>query len=187
MFGSYLGIGFEHILDINAYDHVLFIVALCVVYPIKEWKKVLILITAFTIGHSISLALSVLDIVTIKASFIELLIPITIILTALANMFSSKVHHKSSYLIALIFGGIHGFGFSNYLKAIMGSEDSIVVPLLAFNVGVEISQIIVVIITLAVSYVITGILKLKSDWWIKIVSTIVLVVAIRLLSNILFS
>ena len=152
-FSVYLQLGFEHIADVRGYDHMLFIITLCAVYAIKDWKKVLVLITAFTIGHSVTLAMSALDIMRIDPDLVEFLIPITIFLTAMHNiawhrhtgaLFSrgDRVH----YGLALGFGFIHGMGFSNYFRALLGSSDSIVLPLFSFNVGLEIGQICIVII-----------------------------------------
>jgi hypothetical protein len=162
VFWLYLQLGFQHIIDITAYDHILFIVTLCAVYQFKEWKQVLILVTAFTIGHTTTLALASLNIIRINVDLVEFLIPLTIFITAIANIaskqneFSSKLH-LFKYLTALIFGLIHGLGFSNYLKSMLGSEASIVKPLFAFNLGLEIGQILVVsfiltFATLTISY-----------------------------------
>ena len=152
-FSVYLQLGFEHIADIRGYDHMLFIITLCAVYALKDWKKVLVLITAFTIGHSVTLAMSALDIMRIDPDLVEFLIPVTIFLTAMHNigwhkstgaLFSrgDRVH----YTLALGFGFIHGMGFSNYFRALLGSSDSIVLPLFSFNVGLELGQICIVII-----------------------------------------
>ncbi|MBX7243547.1 MAG: HupE/UreJ family protein [Bacteroidia bacterium] len=150
-FGLYLQLGFNHIADIHAYDHILFVVTLCLSHPVQEWKKLLILITAFTIGHSVTLALSVLKIVLIPADWVEFCIPITIILSALINLRTSEPIHTgrkipANYLITLVFGLIHGLGFSNYLRALLGKEVSIVQPLLAFNLGLEAGQILIIAI-----------------------------------------
>lgn len=152
-FSVYLQLGFEHIADIRGYDHMLFIITLCAVYALKDWKKVLVLITAFTIGHSVTLAMSALDIMRIDPDLVEFLIPVTIFLTAMHNI----TWHKSTgslfskgdrvhYLLALGFGFIHGMGFSNYFRALLGSSDSIVFPLFSFNVGLEMGQICIVVV-----------------------------------------
>jgi len=154
MFKTYFDLGFEHILDINGYDHVLFIISICLLASINHWKKLLVLVTAFTIGHSLTLALSVLDIVTIPANIIETIIPITIILSCIDNIYQSGKENQYSpkYLIILFFGFIHGMGFSNFFKAILGEEEDLVFPLLAFNVGVEIAQLVIVAITILLLY-----------------------------------
>ena len=186
MFGIYLKLGFKHILDINAYDHVLFIVALCAIYLIKDWKKVLILVTAFTVGHSLTLALAVLDIIHIPADIIEFLIPVTILITALHNVVGNPDHHSRVnwyYLLALFFGLIHGLGFSNYFKALLGSEERITFPLFAFNVGVELGQIIIVLITLLASYIIVVVCKVKQRSWNLFISGAVAGCALMLMLN----
>lgn len=174
MFGSYFELGLEHILDVNGLDHVLFLVALTILYRLQDWKKVIILATAFTIGHSVTLALSALDIISINSELIELLIAITIFTTAILNIFdkSDYKYMIPRYLSALIFGFIHGMGFSNFFKAILGN-DSLTIPLLGFNLGVEIAQIIIVISVLLVGHVVVSILKLKQKWWIISISLLI--------------
>lgn len=167
MFSVYLKLGFEHILDINGYDHILFIIALCAGYKYADWKKVLILVTAFTIGHSLTLALSALDIVVFRAEIIEFLIPLTILLTAVSNVtFLQKIPSVNwNYILALVFGWIHGLGFSNYFKALLGREESIIGPLLSFNLGVELGQVIIVMFLLLVSYIATAKLRIADRDW----------------------
>ena len=173
MFSTYLSLGFDHILDLNGYDHILFVVALCAIYKVSEWKKVLILVTAFTIGHSITLAMSALDMVSFKAEIIEFLIPLTILITALSNVLLSANTDKNvnrNYFMALFFGFIHGLGFSNYFKALLGREESVVQPLLAFNIGVELGQILIVMISMAAGYLFMNLLKARQREWILFVS-----------------
>jgi hypothetical protein len=184
-FGTYLQLGFEHISDLNGYDHILFIVALCAIYKLKEWRKVAILVTAFTIGHSITLALAALDIIPIKAALIEFLIPITILATALYNVIGHKAkdqeyeeHHTFSrkinlnYFFALIFGLIHGMGFSNFFKSMMfpGEENQLIQQLLAFNIGVEVGQLTIVIFILIFSFIAFNLLKIRQREWTLFVS-----------------
>lgn len=173
MFSTYLQLGFDHILDLNGYDHILFIVALCAVYTAGQWKNILILVTAFTIGHSLTLALSALDIVVFRAEVIEFLIPLTILLTALFNVYKKdyKSHQVNiNYALALFFGLIHGLGFSNYFKALLGREESIIAPLLAFNIGVELGQIVIVLITVLLGYFFATMLKTPQREWNLFVS-----------------
>ena len=157
--GLYLKLGIDHILDLAALDHLLFVVALAAVYSIKEWKHILVLVTAFTIGHSITLALATLGILVFNESIIETLIPITIFITAAMNVierFTSdpnralKRDWKIKYGLALFFGLIHGLGFSYYLRALLGGESSIVWPLFSFNVGLEIGQLVILVLTLSI-------------------------------------
>jgi len=169
-FELYLGIGMEHILDANAYDHILFVVVLCTMYQLKDWKKVLILVTAFTIGHSITLALATLQIIQVNTDLIEFLIPLTILITAFVNILSksnalnrSKI--QTNYFLALFFGLIHGMGFSNYLRAILGKDDSIATQLFAFNIGLETGQIIIVVIYLVIAFLFVDIFRVnRRDW-----------------------
>ncbi|MFN9803140.1 MAG: HupE/UreJ family protein [Bacteroidota bacterium] len=156
VFYFYLEEGFKHISDWKGLDHMLFLAALCLRYQFGDWKKVLILVTAFTIGHSITLALSVLDFIDLPSRWIELLIPVTIVLTAISNLFVKKfsfsTRYPTIYFMALFFGCIHGLGFSNYLKSILGNSTSILPRLLAFNVGLELGQLIIVLIILIISF-----------------------------------
>lgn len=184
MFKTYLTLGFEHILDIQGYDHILFIIALCALYRYSDWKRILILVTAFTIGHSITLALSALGVVVFRSDIIEFLIPLTIALTALYNVIrkeSESVNLNISYLIALVFGWIHGLGFSNYFKALLGKEESIIGPLFAFNIGVELGQLIIVMVTMAISMLLSKYMQVKHRDWTIFVSGGAFAVALTLL------
>lgn len=175
VFLMYLKLGFEHIIDIQGYDHILFIATLCAVYAIKEWKKVLILITAFTLGHTTTLALASLNIISVSSYWVELLIPVTIFITGIANIlkksdrFSSKLH-VYKYATAMFFGLIHGLGFSNYLRAMLGAESNIVKPLLAFNIGLELGQIIIVSVVLGLAYLFINLLKSPKREWNLVLS-----------------
>ncbi len=169
-FHLYLKLGIEHIADFHSYDHILFIVSLCVVYPLKYWKKILILITAFTVGHSLTLVLATLKLITINIGIIEFLIPVTIFITAFGNLiqksdnFSSNLH-KFKYLGALFFGLIHGLGFSNYLRSLLGKAGGLIKPLFAFNIGIEIGQIVIVLMITALSVLYVDLLsKKRRDW-----------------------
>lgn len=167
-FWLYFELGWQHILDWQGYDHILFILALSGVYTTKDWKKVLILVTAFTIGHSITLALSVLNLVSINTSIIEFLIPVTILVTALNNIVNKRAKPgkiRLKYFFALFFGLIHGMGFSNYLKSLLGKSTNVVAELFAFNVGLEFGQIIIVLMALLLSFILVRIAKIKLwDW-----------------------
>jgi hypothetical protein len=185
-FAIYFELGREHILDLYGYDHILFVVALCAIYVIQDWKKVLILITAFTIGHSITLALSTLEIVSFRSDIIEFLIPCTIFITAFVNMLRKQsaitpAKFNTNYFFALFFGLIHGLGFSNYLKSILGREDSIVTPLLSFNLGLELGQIIIVAFCMVISFVFVNIFNVARRDWNLIISSAVAGIAITLM------
>ncbi len=186
MFPVYFELGLDHILDLNGYDHILFIIALCATYRITEWRRVLILVTAFTIGHSVTLALSALNLVIFRSDVIEFLIPVTILVTALYNVLRkdhAASNIKFSYLIALVFGWIHGLGFSNYFKALLGGEESVVGPLFAFNIGVEVGQIIIVAITMAVGFVIMSKFKASQREWTLFVSGAAVGIALMLMMD----
>ena len=167
-FNLYFELGWQHILDWQGYDHILFVMVLCGTYSLSDWKKVLILVTAFTLGHSVTLALSALNVLSVDAGLIEFLIPVTILVTAAANIFQKRKQKKEStfrYLLALFFGLIHGLGFSNYLKALLGKSTNIVAELFAFNVGLEFGQILIVLATLTLSFFLIWVVKVrKADW-----------------------
>jgi hypothetical protein len=184
MFGSYLELGFDHILDLKGYDHILFLIALCAAYSSSEWKKILILVTAFTIGHSITLALSSLDIVTIKAEVIEFIIPVTILITAILNLVikpETSARWRFSYLLPLLFGFIHGMGFSNYFKALLGHEAEIILPLFAFNIGVELGQLVIVGIIMLLNFLIVGLGRIPQRYWNTGVSIIAALLAVYMI------
>jgi hypothetical protein len=184
-FKLYFGVGVDHILNWEALDHILFVSALCLRYLVKDWKKVVVLVTAFTIGHSITLALSALGLVHFATRWIEFLIPVTIIATAINNLTQrkSQVEHPSRlpviYFFALFFGLIHGLAFANTLISLIGRE-GIVVPLLAFNLGIEAAQLLVVAIILAISFIFVQLIRLKRVWWVWGASTLVLIASLRM-------
>jgi len=169
-FGFYLKQGIDHITDLAGMDHMLFVITLCAVFQLKSWKQILILVTAFTIGHSLTLALSALDIIRVNQNLVETLIPITILMTSIYNVTQkNKTNRKFSfnYLLALSFGLIHGMGFSNYFRSMMMgiSDGSIITPLLGFNLGVEAGQAIIVACYLIVLYVATRIFSVNHREW----------------------
>ena len=172
-FGFYFKEGMYHITDWKGYDHILFVMALCLPYLLKDWKQILILITAFTIGHSITLALSVLNKILISSTWVEFLIPITILITALENLSSKstdQLHARWRYISALIFGLIHGLGFSNYLKSMLGKDESIITQLLAFNIGLEAGQLLIVALVVLLSFIVIQFLNVKRRDWSLFVS-----------------
>jgi len=174
-FQAYLQLGFQHISDLAAYDHILSIVALCAIYQVQQWRHILILVTAFTLGHSVTLALSTLDIILVPSELIEFLIPVTIFLTAIVNVLRkegelSPINMRLNYALALFFGLIHGMGFSNYLKTLLGMEESIWQPLLAFNIGLELGQLLIVAIIVGTSYLFLNLRKVPHREWNLFVS-----------------
>ena len=191
-FALYFGLGKDHILDyVNGYDHILFVLALCAVYLVRDWKKILILITAFTIGHSITLALATLNIINFPAEIIEFLIPLTIFITAAGNLFKkdqtlAEGTIQINYFFALFFGLIHGLGFSNFLRALLGKNENIVSPLFAFNIGLEIGQIIVVVIFLGISFVLVDLLKVSRRDLRLVLSSAIAGIALVLMKDRIF-
>lgn len=168
MFSSYFELGLWHILDPKGLDHVLFLLALCAPFQSKHWKQLLILITAFTIGHSITLALAALDLASPNPDTIETLIAITIGITALLNILLPKPDSsvmRIKYVSALFFGLIHGFGFSGYFRMLIGKADEVILPLFAFNIGIEAAQIIVVLALLFFFFIAEKSFKTKARDW----------------------
>ncbi len=169
-FRLYLGLGFNHISDIAAYDHILFLMALCAVYGLRDWKRVLILVTAFTTGHTLTLALASLKIIPVPVDLIEFLIPLTILVTGLWNVIErtgrrTRFTKWFKYCVALFFGLIHGMGFSTYLRSLLGTEESFLIPLFSFNLGIELGQILIVLILLVLSLLVVDIVGMKRKEW----------------------
>ena len=169
-FSFYFTFGFEHILDWQGYDHMLFLVALCALYQLKQWKQVLVLVTAFTVGHSLTLALAATDVISIPSEIIEFLIALTIFLTAAYNLFvvrdkltTSKI--EINYFMALFFGFIHGMGFSNQFKALLSQDESIVAILFPFNLGIEVGQILFVIGIMLLGGLLVEVIRMPFKYW----------------------
>ncbi|WP_396194017.1 HupE/UreJ family protein [Flavobacterium sp.] len=186
-FWIYFNIGLKHVLDINAYDHVLFLLALTVPYEFKSWKRILILISLFTLGHTVALFLSVFNILTIKPEIVEFLIPITILATALYNIINTGKSTKKDNvsvtgIITVFFGLIHGLGFSNYFNSILaGKPTDKLLPLFEFAIGIEVAQIIVVIAALLLAYVVQTLLKFSKRDWILMISAFIIGVVVPMI------
>ncbi len=179
----YLKLGWEHIISLDALDHQLLVLALIVVYSFNDFKKLLILVTAFTIGHSITLALSVLDAFRIPSDWVEFLIPLTIVITAFDNILlrnRTKSLIKMNYWLALIFGLIHGMGFANIARMTLAEEQNIAVPLLGFNIGLELGQIVVVIAFLILSFIITNLFRVSKKDWIMFISSGIFALSLKM-------
>tara|TARA_Y100001936_G_scaffold65168_1_gene63968 strand:- start:3148 stop:3726 length:579 start_codon:yes stop_codon:yes gene_type:complete len=185
-FKTWFLVGFDHILNAAALDHILFVLALVVVYKPNMIKQIVILITAFTIGHSITLIISALDLITYDQKVIEFAIPLTIVLTSFNNIVNRKKEIKkavnSNYVIALVFGLIHGLGFANYLKALL-FEGNIVMELFSFNVGIEVAQLIIVFVFLFFSFLGSNYLFKKKENWVLFVSSAIFGISLMLTLN----
>lgn len=179
----YLKLGWEHIISLDALDHQLFVLALIAVYSYSDWKKILVLVTAFTIGHSVTLALSILDIVRVPSNWVEFLIPFTIVLTALGNILmrnKKQSQSKLNYYLALFFGLIHGMGFANTARVMIAKSQSIALPLLGFNVGLEVGQIAIVFGILILLFILLNLFKVNKKDWILFVSSGVFALSLKM-------
>ena len=185
-FWIYFNIGLKHVLNINAYDHVLFLIALTIPYAFKDWRRLLLLITLFTVGHTLALVLSVYEIVYIKSNLIEFIIPITILVVAIFNLFTAGKNNKNESVsliafVTLFFGIIHGLGFSNYFKTILpGKSSAKLLPLTEFALGIETAQIIVVFVVLIISYIIQTFFRFSKRDWTLVMSAFIIGVIIPL-------
>jgi hypothetical protein len=182
-FGFYFGLGWEHIISKDALDHQLFIAALAAIYLWKDWKQVLILVTAFTIGHSLTLALSVFDVIRIDSKWVEFLIPCTIVITALSNIFQRKFTTSSiriNYALALVFGLVHGMGFANSIRFILADDQNLGWSLFGFNLGLEAGQVVAVIILLLLAHGAVNVLKANRRDWVIFLSAAVFGLALKM-------
>ena len=186
-FWMYFNIGLKHVLDIKGYDHVLFLIALMVPYAFKDWKNVFVLVSLFTLGHTLALLLSVYGIVQIQANLVEFLIPITILITAVFHLFTAGKSSKNESItfvaiVTLFFGIIHGLGFSNYFKAILpGKTSDKLLPLLEFALGIEAAQIIVVLMVLIISYVVQTFFRFSKRDWALVMSAFIIGVVLPMI------
>ncbi len=183
--------GVYHVLDWNAYDHLLFLIALAVIYEFRNWKKVLWLITLFTLGHTFTLILAAYKIVSVNSNWIEFLIPVTIIITAIVNILFVKSTTKNTktntnLIFALFFGLIHGLAFAGGFKMLIGKSESKLIPLLEFALGIEMAQLIIVFIVLLVGFIFQTIFRFSKRDWVLIISSIVIGVTIPILRGAVF-
>ena len=187
----FLRLGFEHIADIQGYDHILFVVALCAGYEPRHWRKLLILVTAFTLGHSLTLALATLRIITINDALVEFLIPLTILITGVMNIVTTASKGNEAvegkgvrglkYVLALAFGLIHGMGFSNFLRSLLGQEEGIALPLFSFNVVLELGQICIVVAGLILTSLMVRVFRMRRHDWVLVLSGATVGVALVLM------
>ncbi|WP_213277077.1 HupE/UreJ family protein [Chryseobacterium indologenes] len=179
----YLNLGWEHIISLDALDHQLFVLALIAAYSYNDWKKILILVTAFTIGHSITLALSILDVFRVPSDWVEFLIPLTIVLTSLDNIIMKNQKQtlmRANYYLALIFGLVHGMGFANTARVMIAKSQSIALPLLGFNIGLELGQIVIVAAILIILFISLNLFKVNKKDWILFVSSGVFALSLKM-------
>lgn len=187
-FWFYIQLGLEHVLDKNAYDHILFLAALAVPFTFRSWKHVVLLATVFTLAHCTSLALSVYEVYTVDVTLIEFLIPVTIALTAFFNLYQVMLRRDDikiefHMLATAFFGLVHGFGFSNYFKLIMAEEAHKLGPLLGFATGIEISQVTIIFVVLGVAYLFQKVLRVKATLFVGIASILILLITIPMLMD----
>ncbi|MFY0605511.1 MAG: HupE/UreJ family protein [Cyclobacteriaceae bacterium] len=183
-FQVFYELGLHHILDKYGYDHIIFVIALCAIYQAEDWKKVLALVTAFTFGHSITLALSVFSIAQLDPELVEFLIPMTVFLTTISNLFTKTEYQRvsiRSYVLATGFGLIHGLGYANYLKSLLGQDQSILTQLFAFNLGLEVGQIIIVACVLVAGALFVGLFGVSRRDWKLVISSAIMGISIVLL------
>jgi hypothetical protein len=180
-FVFYFKLGWQHIISVDAFDHLFFIMALTSIYLLKDIKQVLLLITAFTIGHATSLSLSVLNVVKINSALVEFLIPISIIITA-EIQFVKSIHPKApfrfKYVFALLFGLLHGLGFANTIRFIIAESQQIALPLFSFNLGLEVGQVLIVLLILFMAKICIEIIGMPQKWWIRILNALALAAGI---------
>ena len=180
--------GINHVLDINAYDHVLFLIVLAVPYIFKDWKRVFLLVSMFTLGHTLSLVLAAYSVVTVNVTMVEFLIPITILVVALFNVFTSGKGAQREkvgvlFLSTLFFGLVHGLGFAREFKMLLGDTDNKLVLLLEFALGIELAQVIIVFVVLFLGYIVQTIFRLTKRDWIMVISAIVVGLVIPMILN----
>lgn len=174
----YFQLGLNHVLDFNAYDHILFLIVLAVIFSFNQWKKALWLITFFTIGHTLTLGLAAYKIINIDVAIVEFLIPVTIFITGVANVVrvgkASSGREKLNLIFALFFGLVHGLGFSNYFRLMIGQEEDKMLPLLEFALGIEASQVIIVFGILALGGLLQNFFRVSKRDWVLVTSAIVI-------------
>ncbi|GGH45095.1 hypothetical protein GCM10011364_18290 [Mangrovimonas yunxiaonensis] len=170
--------GINHVLDINGYDHVLFLIVLTVPYLFKDWKRVLLLVTTFTVGHTLSLILAAYSVVRVNGQLVEFLIPISILIVALFNVFTAgkgaqKERVGVLFFTTLFFGLVHGLGFAREFRMLVGGSDNKLLTLVEFALGIEIAQIIIVFVVLILGYIMQTIFRFSKRDWIMVISAIV--------------
>lgn len=182
-FQFYFGFGWEHIISTDALDHLLFLAALAAVYTLRQWKQALILATAFTVGHTVSLVAGSRQWLTVDATWVEFLVPCTIVATAVSNLFQKSFTPKSvrlNYALALVFGLIHGLAFANVLQLVLAKEQSFGSAVFSFAAGLEAGQLLVVFAVLLLCHLFTGVLKAERRHWVIFVSAAVFALSLEM-------
>jgi hypothetical protein len=186
-FWIYFQIGLKHVLNIHAYDHVLFLIALSIPFSFSDWRRIAVLVTIFTVGHTLALLLSIFGIIAIKVNVVEFLIPITILITALFNLFTAGKSSKTEsinlvFFITLFFGIVHGLGFSNYFKSLLGgTPSSKLLPLSEFALGIESAQLVVVFVVLILSYIVQTFFRFSKRDWTLVMSAFIIGVVLPMI------
>ncbi len=185
-FWLYFNLGLHHVLDWKAYDHILFLIVLCAAYTFSSWKKLLVLVTMFTIGHTFSLLLASYNIISVSSKVIEFLIPLTILVTALFNLFTAGKEKKMEkmgilYITTIFFGIIHGLGFASFFTKLDSGRE--LLPLLEFALGIEAAQIAVVIAFLIIAFIFQTIFRFNKKDWVLVISSLVIGMVIPMLIN----
>lgn len=184
IFEQYLRLGIEHIIDFNAYGHIVFVLVLCAGYTSRQIARVLLLITAFVVGHCITLTLAALKILSISSAYFQLLIPLTILIIAVMNILPKhRGNRRFIYVLTILFGLVHGFAFSNYALGLLAHESSILMPLLAYNLGLGLGQILVMLVYYLIFIITVFLFKVRFDFWRIFISGIAFGIALILLLN----
>jgi hypothetical protein len=182
-FSFYFNIGWHHIMTLEALDHILFVAALSAIYLLKDWKQVLILITAFTIGHALTLFLSAKDLLRVDIATVEFLVPCTIALTAIVNLFQRSFTAKAiriNYFLALFFGLIHGLAFAETLRMILATDQSFALAMASFSLGLEAGQILVVLLMLLLAQALIQVFKVERRHWVIFLSAAVFSLSLQM-------
>lgn len=185
-FWFYFQLGLQHVLDLDGYDHILFLLALTVPYTFKDWKRILWLVTVFTLGHTLSLVLSAFGVVRINPAYVEFLIPITILVTAVYHIFTAgkgpkKENMGLGFFVTLFFGIIHGLGFSNYFNMMMEGRKDIILPLVEFALGVEVAQVIIVLLVMVLGFICKSLFRFNKRDWVMVACSVAVGLVIPML------
>ena len=187
---TFMQLGVRHILDVRGLDHVVFLVALAAIYRFSDWRNMVWVVTAFTVGHSVTLAAAVLGYLPLSQPLVEFLIPLTIVATCIENIVARNRHAESGGghrpIFALVFGLVHGAGFGGYLKSLF--VEDVAIPLLGFNIGIEIGQIAALFIIFLLIHALDSLVGKTASGLdagrarmarVVVVSTAVMVVAVK--------